>query len=134
MDCLLITHFLTNIDKTNNKIIFESTNGKIADVHTIRLPKGCYELTEINDRITFFMSWKKGKAKVEVKDDAVILRSLLSLLVMIALVGFLVLRGKNKVIKLMIRVTLFLILVKISSIFLVLILYLFIAISCLDQW
>ena len=66
-----------NIDKNNNKIIIESTNGKIADVHTIRLPKGCYELTEINDRITFLMSWEKGKAKVEVKDDAVTLRSLL---------------------------------------------------------
>ena len=66
-----------NIDKTNNKIIIESTDGKIADVHTIRLPKGCYELTEINDRITTLMSWEKGKARVEVKQDPVTLRSLL---------------------------------------------------------
>ena len=63
-----------NIDKTNNKIIIESPDGK---VYTLRLPKGCYEVTEINDRITALMSWQKGKAEVEVKQDPVTLRSLL---------------------------------------------------------
>jgi hypothetical protein len=63
-----------NIDKTNNQIIIDGEDSK---VYTLRLPKGCYELTEINDRITTLMSWERGKAIVEVKQDPVTLRSLL---------------------------------------------------------
>ena len=64
-----------NIDETNNQIIIDGADGK---VYHLRLPKGCYELSEINDRITALMSWEKGnKAKVEVKQDPVTLRSLL---------------------------------------------------------
>ena len=64
-----------NIDKSNNQIMIESEDD--GTIHTLKLPKGCYELTEINDRISTLMLWQKGKALVEVKQDPVTLRSLL---------------------------------------------------------
>ena len=70
----LSTYFsFPNIDDTNNQITIE--NGH--KVHTISLPKGIYELTQINDRISQLMSWTKNEAKIEIKQDTVRLRSLL---------------------------------------------------------
>ena len=62
-----------NIDSKNNQITIENDH----KIHTLNLEKGCYELTEINEKISKLMSWDKGERKVEVKQDTVTLRSLL---------------------------------------------------------
>ena len=64
-----------NIDETNNQIIIDGADAK---VYALELPTGCYELSEINDRIHSLMHWEKeGEVVVDVKQDPVTLRSLL---------------------------------------------------------
>ena len=49
-----------NVDETNNTIILKGGGHHT----TINLPRGCYELDEINESITKLMKWTEKTAKV----------------------------------------------------------------------
>ena len=60
-----------NVDETNNTIIL--TGG--GHHTTISLPRGCYELDEINESITKLMKWTKNTAKVVIGKNKITLRA-----------------------------------------------------------
>lgn len=61
-----------NIDDRNNTIIIASEQKE----HTIKLPKGCYELFEVNKNISAAMGWTEEKdAEITITADDVTLRS-----------------------------------------------------------
>jgi hypothetical protein len=59
-----------NIDEKNNTIIIASKETE----HEIKLPKGCYELFEVNNNISAAMGWTKD-AEITITADDVTLRS-----------------------------------------------------------
>ena len=60
-----------NIDNTNNII---SITGP-SDTTIILYDKGCYEVSNLNDRITKEYKWEKGKEAVIIKADPITLRT-----------------------------------------------------------
>ena len=62
-----------NVDETNNTIILKGGGHHT----TINLPRGCYELDEINESITKLMKWTEKTAKVVIGKNKITLRATL---------------------------------------------------------
>ena len=60
-----------NVDEKNNTIILTGAGVK----KTLRLPRGCYELEEINNGVSRLMNWTEKTAKVVIGKNKITLRA-----------------------------------------------------------